>query len=239
MADKITPEQLLKFFSSLDPGDAGADDEVEIHYGSPTVLKRGLLAAKMLMDVQQALGVKAGAAAEAAPAEPPRPKAEVKEMPPDQTQKMKATTDALAEAESEADRLLLQNVDLKKENELLKERVKRLQRQVERLYNKSELTSLLGRLNTPGPEDRPAAADGLQTPEAKAPEAKAPEPAPTPAATPLPATAAPKEGTSSITTEDGEFHLAELADASRVPKEELEAKAADSAAATNPEPTAK
>lgn len=222
MADpKLTPDDLYKFFSGLDPGDAALDDgEDEIHYGSPTVLKRGLAAAKMLLEVQEALGVKSSPEV--------RPTAEVKEMPAQDAQKMKVTQDALAEAESEVDRLLMQNVELKRENEGLKERVKRLQRQVERLYNKSELASLLGRLEggppekPERPEPQPAPSNG--PPREKEPaKAEAPRPAETEKETtdklPPIAAAEPEPPESEIDKE-----LADLADAKRVPPEEREKK---------------
>jgi hypothetical protein len=235
MSEKLTPDALYKFFSGLDPGDATLDEgEEEIHYGSPTVLKRALIAAKMLIEVQEALGVKSSPEA--------RPTAEVKEMPGEDTQKLKATQDALNEAESEVDRLLMQNVELKKENEALKERVKRLQRQVERLYNKSELASLLGRLD-PAPQDkseRPAAEPSPVGNTSKSePPPKAEEPASEETTDKLPPLAANEAKGEEITDVDKE--IADLADAKRVPPEEREKKesGAESAGSTGGEEPAK
>lgn len=219
MSEKLSPEALYKFFQSLDPGDAAVDEgEEEIHYGSPTLLRRALAAAKMLVEIQEILGVKEAPAV--------LKKAEVKDLPKENAE-MKATKDALAEAESEVDRLLLQNVELKKDNESLKERVRRLQRQVERLYNKSELASLLGRLE-PGQEERaPKPADKKILEEesaSRAPkEEKAADGAGEETTNKIPAEAASGESKADeAEIEDVDKEIAELADASRIPPEERE-----------------
>lgn len=159
--DEVTPNALLKFFTELESG--GTDEECELHYGCGCVIGKGLKAAQMLVAVQKALGVEiekagesgatapgtdgaAGADAqlsdfEAALLAPGFPKAAAPAGPDAES------VARIKEAEGEIDRLLMQTVDLKAENKKLREKIRELYKQIERLYTRSEMSKLLGSLD--------------------------------------------------------------------------------------------
>lgn len=225
MAERETAESILKFFTELDPGEEAKDDEYEINYASPAVVRKGIEAAKMLMAIRQILGAQAAKAA-----------SDGKENGAAKDAEMKATLDtarkALSESETEVDRLLTQNLEIKEENEQLKVKINRLQKQVERLYSRSELGSILNRISdekpkedeTPKSEPEPPKAPPKEPAKEKAielgppPEAKTQEkPEPTPAATPAPEPVKPAP-------DEEPFHESELMDAARVPESERKPK---------------
>ncbi len=118
---KDSPAALLEFFKQLDPSGM-ADEECDLHYGCSCVINKGHEAAKMLVTIQTFLGG------------PPEAKSG------DSAGSGGGTNQA------EIDSLLLQNMELAKENKSLKEKLAMLQKQVERLYNKNEMSTTLKRL---------------------------------------------------------------------------------------------
>ena len=137
MADKETPQSLLEFFTVMAP-DEEDGEECSLHYGCACVLEKGLEASRMLVAIQKVVGAEADAPG--------------KESSRDDSE-IQARIDALSEAESEVDRLLMETIGLKRERdssteeiERLKEKIRSLYRQIERLYSKSELTAVLGQL---------------------------------------------------------------------------------------------
>lgn len=132
--NKETAESLLNFFSQLDAGGSEAE-KCELHYGCSCVIGKGLEASKMLVAIQKLVGAPSAPAPEVKPEATPAP-AEGKI----------SLAEELSEAQSEIDRLLIQNSDLGRENKGLKEKLAILQKQVERLYNKNEMAMTLKRL---------------------------------------------------------------------------------------------
>ncbi|MBI1784965.1 hypothetical protein HYR69_07460 [Candidatus Sumerlaeota bacterium] len=163
---KETPNSLLEFFSQLDPG--GAGEECELHYGCSCVIRKGQEAAKMLIAVQGIVGVGAPAAAAPAAGAPKESDGS-------------AAAEELAQAQAEMDRLLVQNMELTAENKGLKEKLAILQKQVERLYNKNEMSTTLKRLEgkklteveKAGDESAPGSEQPASAAESKPEEPKA------------------------------------------------------------------
>jgi len=188
MADKETPQSLYDFFAGMNPGDA-PEGEQEIYYGSPTVLRKGLKSAAMLLAIQRVLGLESPRAGDKAA--PTAGDAEVKPVSPPEGERDRALAESLAEAEEEVDRLLLQNMGLTEENRKLRERIRQYQRQIERLYARSEMSSILDRLQghpaTPaqGPGEAPPPTSeelrheaAARAPRDEAPAAETTAPAP-------------------------------------------------------------
>lgn len=132
---KESAESLYKFFQQLAPSGAEEEEEEEINYASAGVVRRGLEASRMLMAIQQMLGPKTVAAAPA-PAQPD----------PKLAEEAAAAKQQLAEARTEIDRLLLQTMELGKQNKSLKEKIAIFQKQMERLYSKREMAQNLERI---------------------------------------------------------------------------------------------
>lgn len=126
MDKQETPESLLSFFTALDPGDQD-QAQCQIHYGCLCVLRKGRLAAEMLVGAQQnAGGSEAGPAAESAAVDAGR----------------LALAAELATEKTKRQELLRQNLKLVDENIKLKDKIKLLQRQVNRLYDNQEMRAL-------------------------------------------------------------------------------------------------
>jgi hypothetical protein len=147
---ELTPEALMKFFSEMES--SGEDEgECEIHYGCSCVIQKGRRAAQMLLDIQKIVGAQAdpgGAVQDDEAAMTARiMEVEAALMQSDVPAEPDANAEALQEAEGEIDRLLVQNVELKDQNEKLREKVRDLYKQVERLYTRSEMSKLLGTLD--------------------------------------------------------------------------------------------
>lgn len=232
--DELTPSALLKFFSELEAG--GADgEECEIHYGCSCVIHKGLRAAQMLVDIQRMLGVGEGAPASMAPEklEAEKMSARIMEVeaalmkplgpPPVDAAK---TAEALSEAESEIDRLLLQNMELKSDNGKLKEKIRELYKQIERLYTRSEMSKLLGGLEeSKAKEERRAQEEAGEAPPA--PERVA-------AAEETPAEGAPEAGPAAESPDAGTEAPAE--NGAGEPSEAAEGGAEPEAAGAKPPP---
>jgi len=133
---RINPDELLEFFSQLDSGGAG-DEKCELHYGCGCVVKRGTDAARALVAIRELLGFSAldAGSGQASTASGGADAIDLTEIKAD-----------LSEAKSEIDRLLLQNMQYHKENKSLKEKAQLLQRQVERLYTKKEMSDTLKKI---------------------------------------------------------------------------------------------
>lgn len=129
---KESAESLYKFFQQLAPSGEEAEDD-EINYASAGVARRALEACKMLMAIHHIMGVKPAAQAAEGEAKPSGAGDE-------------ALKQDLSEAKAEIDRMLLQTMELNKQNKSLKEKVAFLQKQVERLYNKREMAQNLERI---------------------------------------------------------------------------------------------
>lgn len=178
--NELTPEALLKFFSELEGSD-NEDEECEIHYGCSCVIQKGRRAAQMLMDVQKALGVEPGAAAPARDEEAEM-NAQILEVEraltqPDATPDPDPDAEALTEAEAEIDRLVVQNVELKEQNTKLRDKMRDLYKQIERLHTRQEMSKLLGTLDQKIEEEAKKEGDtGDGEVEAEAAEAGEPEP---------------------------------------------------------------
>lgn len=145
-----TPEALLQFFSELEGSD-NEEEECEIHYGCSCVIQKGRKAAQMLVDVQKVLGVEPGTAAPAADADA-QMTAQIMEVEraltePSGPAEPDPNAEALSEAEGEIDRLLLQNVELKEQNTKLRDKMRDLYKQIERLHTRQEMSKLLGTLD--------------------------------------------------------------------------------------------
>ncbi len=233
--DAMTPMEIYEFFLSLDPGDFEVEGEEDIQYGSPRVLKAGLLAARMLLDVQRAVGMDPEAAPEV------RPSAKIETVPqagkPGPSSKRASFVEqALKEAEADVDKLLHQNIDLTKENESIKKRVNLLQRQVERLYTKNEMSTILDRIegdpeaesdSKPEPESEQAAEassvkdSGLETEKPADPN---PDPVEQSASDTEPEAAAP-ESDQAAGEDSDTFEESELMDAARITEDDEQRKA--------------
>ena len=179
MAEKSTPDSLYKFFSRLDPGDVD-DNDTEIAYASPSVVRKGLEAAKMLQRVQKALGIAGGEAAG-------KKQAGVKKSPADEGEGS-ALSDALNESEAEVDRLLTQNMEIKEEKKALSEKsaqlretIRHLHKQINRMHDKTELQSILSKVEggpppeAKKPEPLPAEDEAAPAAEERVEEEKPPE----------------------------------------------------------------
>jgi TolA-binding protein len=157
MEPKQDPKSLLSFFEALD---VGSDDEVqkcEMHYGCPCIVHRAQAAARMLVAVQEALGLDGAA--------------------PSPTQSAPAGDDGAAAAKTEelerqlkeerarAGALDGQIAKLTKDSDRLREHIRMLQRQVDLLHDRREMSSVLNRIE--GAEDQPAntAADKSPAPQ--------------------------------------------------------------------------
>lgn len=230
--DSMTPMEIYEFFLSLDPGDFEVEGEEDIQYGSPGVLKAGLLAARMLLDVQRAVGMDPEAVTEV------RPSAKIETVPqagkPAPSSKRASFVEqALKEAEADVDKLLHQNIDLTKENDAIKKRVNLLQRQVERLYTKNEMSTILDRIegepetesnSEPEPESEQAAEDSSAEGNGSETEKPAdPEPVEQSASDAEPEATAPEPDQSAVEEEDT-FEESELMDAARVTDDDEQRK---------------
>lgn len=148
--NELTPEALLQFFAELEGSD-NDEEECEIHYGCSCVIQKGRKAAQMLVDVQKILGAQPGAAAPARDDEAEMT-AQIMEveralMEPSQPPEPDPNAEALSEAEGEIDRLLVQNLELKEQNTKLRDKMRDLYKQIERLHTRQEMSKLLGTLD--------------------------------------------------------------------------------------------
>lgn len=130
--DADTPDDLVRFFKDLapegDPGGAG-----EVLYASPTVVRKGLVAARRLLEVQRALAGESSL---------PLPSLELS------SDAGGGSDEELLEARAELDSMLMQNMELGKENKALKDRVAKLEERIERLYNMRELKTTLSQISS-------------------------------------------------------------------------------------------
>lgn len=157
MPTSETPQSIHEFFQSLGEGsDAAAN--CSMHYACSCAIERGLQAARMLMAVQQALNLPASAFAPA-PATAPIPAAPDEDL-----------LRELREARQQARALEEQLARATQDNQRLRDHIRLLQRQLDRLHERREMNNVLGRI------------EGSKSPDAPAPQQPA-EPG-TPAAPP-------------------------------------------------------
>lgn len=166
MVPSETPQSLYDFFSTLAAGGAETKEKCELHYGCECVIHRALTASRMLLDVQKTLGIASsdsgpGTASEATTDDGKLADeraawlAEAQKRETKIADEMDAQRRALEEAESEGDRLLIQNMNLTSENEQLQEKLIQLHKQIDRMYAKSEMTTLLDKLEAGEAEPKP------------------------------------------------------------------------------------
>lgn len=158
-AMRETPESLFKFFNEISVDAVEGEEDLEVHYASPSVVKRGREAARMLVAIQQLLGVKAApAGAAAAPSGADAEK--VAELAAD-----------LKESKAEIQRLMSQLMDQTKQNKALKDRVQLLQKQVERMHVRREMSKTLETIETKKLSKAERIGEGLPPEDADGPPA--------------------------------------------------------------------
>ena len=153
MTEEETPESLLKFFEALDS--AGAEEgECQIHYGCQCVIRKGRLAAERLVAAQQGAPTPPATEPPNEPEEQGDEQAAEEAGPTEDQLKIEGLTEELTDAKEEYDRAVAQNLELVGENGKLKEKVQLLQKQVNRLYDKVEMSSILDQLESvPGKQE--------------------------------------------------------------------------------------
>jgi TolA-binding protein len=156
MANSQDPSALLKYFESLDTGSAEDAGQCAMHYGCACVVHRGRQAARMLVEVQRALGLDGASAAAAPPVDDGR----VAEL----TAKLKDADARAREAAEETEKLTA-------DNDRLRDHIRLLQRQLDRLYDRRELNSVLNRIE--GGRDPGQAQDDAEASPAAASEREA------------------------------------------------------------------
>ncbi len=165
MTEEETPESLLKFFDALDSAEA-EEGECQIHYGCGCVIRKGRLAVQRLLAAQQ------GAQPPLTTQPPSEPEdhaggGPAEEARPTEDQlRIEELTEELTDAKEEYDRAVAQNLQLVGENGKLKEKVQLLQKQVNRLYDKVEMSSILDQLESTPAKQKPT------EPSESAPETK-------------------------------------------------------------------
>lgn len=165
MTQNETPDSIYDFFDHLDPGGLGEED-CEIHFGCNCVIEKGKMAAQMLRDIQTMLGGPAPAKAPDAEASDPETDDVVLVEKPGEITELKilprkggkkatpaSTTnnhleEELLEAEVENDRLVVHNSELNEENKRMREKIRSLYKQIERLYARSEMRTVLEKLDS-------------------------------------------------------------------------------------------
>lgn len=144
----LTPEGLCAYFVKLAEATGlgmSAEDGEDADKAGPGVIRRGLAAAQMLMAIREVLGDPGAArparAAASATAGDSGDSGEIEGLLAEKDRE-------IAEAYTENDRLLVQNMEMGKTVKNLKGKVEIMQRQIERLYNKGEMQRTLQTIET-------------------------------------------------------------------------------------------
>jgi hypothetical protein len=197
MERKATALALYEYFEALDPGNLEEADACAMHYGCACVVVRARQATRMLMDVMKAVGIDpAATATPAATAPATAPAAAPVAAPPAVDAAVLTDLNAQLEiARKHAQVAKDQMARLGTDNQRLRDHIRLMQRQLERLHDRREMSMVLGRLENsdvqaddapgtraeaPAPPAEPRAFD-TSSPETAAPPAappSAPESAP-------------------------------------------------------------
>lgn len=167
---KLTPEALHRFFEALAPEEGDEAQKCSMHYGCPCIVEHGRQAARMLYEIQKTLGIDPAPAAVAQPA-PAAPAPSKGPSPAEQTMTAKlAEIGAALETERKKSAALKeQTAKLAGESGRLRDHIRLLQRQLDRLHDRRELSSVLNRIEggrdgeSPLPPPSPAAEAPAET----------------------------------------------------------------------------